>query len=112
MQHCGRLKAGFIAGLSGVDYDVNGDPSRTQSHVINLSFHGTDSEALMMALRDTVAISNGSACTSSQYAPSHVLKAMGFDEDRISSAVRISWGQGIASLPVEAFADAVRQLRA
>lgn len=111
-QHCSRLKADLIAGLSGADYDVNGDPSRTQSHVINLSFRGTDSEALMMALRDTVAISNGSACTSSQYAPSHVLKAMGFDEDRISSAVRISWGIGIDRLPVHAFVDAVTTLRA
>jgi cysteine desulfurase len=38
-------------------------------HVLNLSFPGIDSEALIVALKDLVAISNGSACTSSSYTP-------------------------------------------
>lgn len=33
-----------------------------------------------------------SACTSHEYSPSYVLTAMGLDADRISSAIRISWG--------------------
>ena len=37
-------------------------------------------------------ISNGSACTSHDYSPSYVLKAMGLDEERLSEAIRISWG--------------------
>lgn len=45
----------------------------------------------MLALKGIVAISNGSACTSQSYEPSHVLKAMGLPEDRIQSAVRLSW---------------------
>ena len=36
--------------------------------------------------------SNGSACTSHDYSPSYVLKAMGLDEERLSEAIRISWG--------------------
>ena len=36
-----------------------------QSHVLNVSFPGVDSEALMLALRSEIAISNGAACTSS-----------------------------------------------
>ena len=67
----------------------------TQAHVVNVSFPGVDSEALMMAVREELAISNGAACTSASYSPSHVLKAMGFSDDRISSAVRISWGPGV-----------------
>lgn len=60
-------------------------------HVLNLAFPGLDSEALMVALKDLVAISNGSACTSSSYTPSHVLRAMGMDEDEANACVRISW---------------------
>ena len=57
----------------------------------NVSFPGVDSEALMVALKDCIAVSNGSACTSQSYQPSHVLKAMGLPESVIKGAVRISW---------------------
>lgn len=109
--HAERLKAQFLKVLASVDFEINGDADHTQPHVLNVSFLNVDSEALMMALRETVAFSNGSACTSSQYSPSHVLKSMGFDEDRISSAVRISWGPGIDQLPAEEFVVAVQHLR-
>jgi cysteine desulfurase len=36
-------------------------------------------------------ISNGSACTSSSYTPSHVIKAMGFSDDEANEAIRLSW---------------------
>lgn len=46
----------------------------------------------MLSSKQYCGISNGSACTSHDYTPSYVLTAMGLDTDRISSAVRISWG--------------------
>jgi cysteine desulfurase len=45
----------------------------------------------MLVLRDLVAISNGSACTSESYEPSHVLTAMGLPELEKSAATRWSW---------------------
>jgi cysteine desulfurase len=60
-------------------------------HVLNVAFAGLDSEALIVAIKDLIAISNGSACTSSSYTPSHVLKAMGMSDDEANSCVRISW---------------------
>lgn len=105
------LKEKLLADLAGVEHSINGDQGLCQSHVINISFPGVDSEALMMALRDDVAVSNGSACTSASYEPSHVLKAMGLPDDRIESAVRISWGPGITSIPAAAFAKAVTRLK-
>ena len=45
----------------------------------------------MLALKDDVAISNGSACTSNTYESSHVLRAMGFSEDEAETATRWSW---------------------
>jgi len=65
----------------------------------------------MIALREDLAISNGSACTSASYSPSHVLLAMGLDEEEIASSVRISWGVGIQSLPAEPIINAVQNLK-
>jgi len=103
-----RVKGGFLQALAEVEHRINGDSSRTQSHVINVGFPGVDSEALMLALRSEIAVSNGSACTSASYSPSHVLKAMGLADDLVASSVRISWGPGIAEIPAEPIIDAVR----
>jgi cysteine desulfurase len=106
-----RIKAKFLADLAQVECRVNGDPGRTQTHVVNVSFPGVDSEALMMAVREVLAISNGAACTSASYSPSHVLKAMGLSDDLITSAVRISWGPGITDIPAQPIIEAVNSLR-
>lgn len=82
---------------SGVVYAINGDQAYCIDSTLNISFWGIDSEALMIATKQYCSISNGSACTSHDYSPSYVLKAMGLSEDRIESAIRLSWG----SLPVD-----------
>jgi len=81
----------LLDALGGFDYRINGMESRGMPHVVNLAFSGINSEALMLALKGVIAISNGSACTSQSYEPSHVLKAMGLSEDETQSAVRFSW---------------------
>jgi cysteine desulfurase len=103
-----QVKDRFLRALYVVEYRVNGDPARTQAHVLNVSFPGVDSEALMLAVREDVAISNGAACTSASYAPSHVLRAMRLSDDAISSAVRISWGPGVTEIPAVAILNVVR----
>ena len=87
------IKEAIIEQLSGLDYSINGEQAFCLPHVLNISFHGVDSEALMLALRESYAISNGSACTSQNYQASYVLKAMGLPDENISNAVRISWGK-------------------
>lgn len=77
---------------SGLEYTFNGDQNFCLSNTINVSFKGVESEALMLSSKQYCGISNGSACTSHDYSPSHVLKAMGIDEERLSEAIRISWG--------------------
>src|SRR5262249_28105585 len=98
--------------LAAVEYRVNGDPARTQTHVVNVSFPGVDSEALMLAVRSELAISNGAACTSASYSPSHVLQAMGLEEERIATAVRVSWGPGVKELPVRRLIASLLQFKA
>lgn len=107
-----RVKDKFLCSLAVIEHTVNGDPTRTQPHVLNVFFPGVDSEALMLSLRETVAISNGAACTSASYSPSHVLKAMGLSDDHVASSVRISWGPGVAAIPAESIIEAVDVLRA
>jgi cysteine desulfurase len=104
------VKDRFLQAIAAVHHRINGDPCRVQSHVVNLSFLGVDSEALMLALRDSIAISNGSACTSASYSPSHVLKAMGLSEELLASAVRISWGPGVTEIPSEPILATVRSM--
>lgn len=77
--------------LSQFSPQFNGDQNKTLPHVLNVSIPELDAEAAMMILRDLVAISNGSACTSSSYEPSHVLAAMGLGSERTQGALRISW---------------------
>lgn len=77
---------------SELEYAFNGNQDYCMPNTLNVSFKGVDSEALMLSSRQYCGISNGSACTSHDYTPSYVLTAMGLEADRISSAVRISWG--------------------
>jgi cysteine desulfurase len=87
---CADYRRKVLDALAPISPVFNGDPAKTLPHVINISFPGVDSEALMVAVKEQIAISNGSACTSQSYKPSHVLKAMGLPEANIKGAVRIS----------------------
>lgn len=88
---CRAFRDRALKALNPLSPLINGEQSRTLPHVLNLSFPGLDSEAVMVALKDVVAISNGSACTSHSYQPSHVLKAMGLPNEQIEGAIRMSW---------------------
>lgn len=77
---------------SGLDIRINGNQNYCMPNTVNISITGVESEALMLSSKQYCGISNGSACTSHDYSPSYVLDAMGLDADRISSAIRISWG--------------------
>lgn len=90
-KRCLIIRRDALAALNTLAIQFHGDPNRVLPHVINFSVTGIDSEAIMIALKDLVAVSNGSACTSQSYRPSHVLEAMGLPADVIAGAVRISW---------------------
>lgn len=80
-------------GNSGIEFKINGDPQFCMPNTLNISFPGVDSEALMLATKQYCSVSNGSACTSHDYSNSHVLTAMGLSNERIESAIRLSWGK-------------------
>ena len=80
-------------------------------HVLNFSVEGVDSEALMLAVKHLVAVSNGSACTSQSYSPSHVLLAMDLPESAVAGAVRMSWCHMTPEVDWDAVATAISALR-
>ena len=90
-RRCVAIRAEALAAFESLNPTYSGDLARVMPHVLNVAFSGLDSEALIVALKDLIAISNGSACTSSSYTPSHVLNAMGMTDDQANACVRISW---------------------
>jgi cysteine desulfurase len=95
--HAKRLKQvtafreNLLEGIASLSPVQHGDQQRVLPTVLNLSIPNLNSEAAMVGLKDLIAISNGSACTSASYTLSYVLKAMGLPEDEILSSLRISW---------------------
>jgi cysteine desulfurase len=73
---------------------LNGHPEQTLGHTVNLSFMYCDGMALglNLSLRQ-IYVSQGSACTSGEIAPSHVLMAMGLSEKAAHGAIRFSLGR-------------------
>ena len=90
-KRCMEIRSDALDALCPLGIRLNGDPERVMPHVLNFSVEGMDSEALMVALKDLIAVSNGSACTSQSYEPSHVLAAMGLPEAAVEGAIRVSW---------------------
>lgn len=88
---CLRTRDGVLTAMAQLGGQLNGDQEHCLPHVLNVSLPGLNSEAAMVALKGILALSNGSACTSTSYQPSHVLVAMGLDQERIESALRLSW---------------------
>lgn len=74
------------------DVQLNGHPTERLPHNLNVSIPGIKARALIPQLKN-IAIATGSACTSAEVKPSHVIQALGFGDDRAHSALRISVGR-------------------
>jgi len=106
-RRCEAIRGEALAALEPVGARLHGDPTITLPHVLNFSVNGIDSEALMVALKDIVSISNGSACTSQSYEPSHVLRAMDLPPDAVTGAVRLSWSHLTDPVDWQTIADRI-----
>jgi cysteine desulfurase len=106
---CAAIKALFMESISQLNYKINGSMRYCVPGTINVSFPGVDAEGVFVALKDDYAFSNGSACTSGSFAPSYVLKAMGLEDERISSALRLSW-DGRHTVDFTKFIDYIKNM--
>lgn len=84
-------------------------------NTVNIRFKDVDSDAMILELSNPendlplIAISNGSACTSSSIEPSHVLVAMGLDESEAFSSIRFSLGKINTKNEIDIVIDAVKK---
>jgi cysteine desulfurase len=84
----------------------HGQASPRLPNTVNFAIPGLPGEALVMALDIAgFALSTGSACSSGAVEPSHVIKAMGFEDEEAKSAVRISLGWNTTTADVSAFLE-------
>ncbi|MEA5516870.1 aminotransferase class V-fold PLP-dependent enzyme, partial [Nodularia sp. UHCC 0506] len=72
---------------------LNGHPTQRLAGNLNLSVEGVDGAALLLGLQPIMAVSSGSACSSTSTAPSHVLTALGHSEKLAYAAVRFGIGR-------------------
>jgi cysteine desulfurase len=108
---CRAFRERALQGLARLDPEFNGDQDRVLPHVLNFALPGLDAEAFMLATKELIAVSNGSACTSQSYQPSHVLTAMGLTPERIQSSLRFSWCHLTPDVDWDAVVAAVEQIR-
>ncbi|MDJ0661717.1 MAG: cysteine desulfurase family protein [Crocosphaera sp.] len=85
-----RLQKQLLS-LEGVH--LNGHPTQRLSGNLNVSIEGVDGAALLLALQGIVALSSGSACTSTTTKPSHVLKALGHSDKLAYGSLRFGLGR-------------------
>ncbi|OCQ54223.1 Cysteine desulfurase [Photorhabdus australis subsp. thailandensis] len=74
------------------DVRINGHLTECLPGLLNVSFNGIDADSLLLELSE-VALSSGSACTSANRAPSHVLKAIGVSDALAQASVRFGLGR-------------------
>lgn len=71
---------------------LNGDQEKRYPGNLNLSFAYVEGESLIISIKE-LAVSSGSACTSSSLEPSYVLRSMGVDEDLAHTSIRFGIGR-------------------
>lgn len=107
-----RLKKKIFNNIDNVK--LNGDEKNTFPGCVNISFPYVEGEGLMMRLKD-IAVSSGSACTSSSLEPSYVLRALGKNDDLAHSSIRFGISKFTTKKDIDRVAnetiDAVKKLR-
>lgn len=72
---------------------LNGHPTQRLPGNLNVSVAGVDGQALLLGLQSVVAVSSGSACTSAEIKPSHVLTALGRSPELAFASLRFGIGR-------------------
>lgn len=85
----------------GSNIRFNSDHTDKIPGIVNVQFIGINNEVLVKQLAPVMAVSTGSACSSSK--PSHVLQAIGLTLDEVRSSIRFSLSSSISSKDLDIF---------
>ena len=78
------------------------DPDRRLPNNFSCCFRNVEGESVLLALDMVeIAASSGSACTTGSLEPSHVLTAMGIDDDLAHASLRLTVGKGNTEAQIE-----------
>jgi cysteine desulfurase len=83
----------------------NGAAAPRLAHNLNLWIEGVDGARLQRALRPSLALSSGSACSSGE--PSHVLQALGLSRQQAATALRFGLGRHTSAADIDTAAELV-----
>lgn len=92
----------FLSNITNEIPDVylNGDKDQRFPGNLNLSFAYVEGESMILAIKD-LAVSSGSACTSSSLEPSYVLRALGVDVEMAHTSIRFGIGKFTTELEID-----------
>lgn len=108
-EHLVTLRNRLWDGLKDMDeVYLNGDLDQRVAGNMNISFAFVEGESLIMALKD-IAVSSGSACTSSSLEPSYVLRALGREDELAHSSIRFTIGRFTTKEEVDYVIELVRK---
>ncbi len=99
------------------DVQLNGPPVDDERlpNNLNVSFRGAENKAFVRKVREEIAVSAGSACTTGSVEASHVLEAVGNDEQIWHSAIRFGLGKDTTQeeidYTVDRITESVKRLR-
>jgi len=105
-----RLRDALIAGVRTriPDATLTGHPTERLPNNVSFCFSGTQGEALVVSLDlEGFSVSSGSACTSGNTDPSHVLLALGLERDVAQGSLRLTLGRSTTDEDIVALLDAL-----
>jgi cysteine desulfurase len=108
--HTENLRKHLETGLSKLNAVIFGQSDLRTPNTSFFAFKNVDGETLVTALdKAGFAVASGSACSSDSDKPSHVLLAMGVEEDLARGAVRVSFGVSNTLEQVQHFLTALEK---
>ena len=106
-----RLEKGLVQQIGHCF--VTGDPLDRLPNTATVAFEFIEGEAILLKLNQAgIAASSGSACTSGSLEPSHVLRAMGLDDEHARAGLRLSLGRDTTWADLRQAVDILRTTRA
>ncbi|RGD91154.1 cysteine desulfurase family protein [Acinetobacter sp. SWAC57] len=92
-QRIQKLRNQFLTSLQALTpVKLNGHPNKHVANYLNVSFFGEQANSIFSAVKQIAAVSSGSACNSHHATQSHVLNALGLNEELAEYTVRFSFG--------------------